>query len=157
MDRGLSGGGAMRFFQTARTTTFIRLLPVAILAVMLSGCQAGRLTPPAPIAPAKPAGKLVWTGKYVQDIQPIFDQRCVTCHGPSRADNGLRLSSYSDVMKGTQYGPVVVRGDPNRSALLSVLTGTTDPSIRMPHGGQRLTEQEIQNITLWIEAGAPGQ
>ena len=154
MDRGLHGGGAMRF-QTARTTIFIRLLPVAMLAVVLSGCQAGRLAAPPATPSAKPAGKLVWAGKYVQDIQPIFDRRCVTCHGPSRADNGLRLSSYADVMKGTQYGPVVVPGDPNRSALVSVLAGTTDPSIRMPHGGQRLTEQEIQNITLWIEAGAP--
>lgn len=60
-------------------------------------------------------------------------------------------------MKGTQHGPVVVARSPNSSALISVVKGTADPSIRMPHGGQRLSEQELQNLVLWIEAGAPNQ
>jgi hypothetical protein len=58
-------------------------------------------------------------------------------------------------MKGTQFGPIVTAGQPNQSALVSVIRGTADPRIRMPHEGTRLTDQEVQNIVLWIEAGAP--
>jgi mono/diheme cytochrome c family protein len=105
--------------------------------------------------PVRPAGKLVWSGSYARHIQPIFDQRCVSCHGESRAENGLWLTGYGAVMKGTQYGPMVVPGSATASNVLAVLRGTADPSIRMPHGGQRLSELELQNIALWIGAVAP--
>ena len=136
------------------------LLTVALLTTVLTGCQAGGAAVQAAVptlAPAPSGARVVWTGHYAQNIQPIFDQHCVGCHGPAKAENGLRLDSYQGVMKGTQHGPVVVPGSPISSALVSVVTGTADPSIRMPHEGQRLSDQELQNITLWIEAGAPNQ
>ncbi len=129
---------------------------VAVLTV--TACQGGGPATPtagATAAPAPPAGKVVFSGTYSGNVQPIFDQKCVGCHGPSRAENGLRLDSYEGAMKGTQFGAVVVPGQPNQSALVSVVRGTADPRIRMPHEGTRLTEQEVQNIVLWIEAGAP--
>lgn len=131
------------------------LLVFVTLAFVVSGCQAGAAVPPTPVPTAVPAGKLVWSGSYAKNIQPIFNQNCVSCHGPSKAENGLRLDSYADVMKGTQYGPVVVPGSPTTSALMSVINGTASASIQMPHGKQPLPSQDIQNIMLWIQAGAP--
>lgn len=128
-------------------------------SISLVGCQGG--TQPSstpvttPVPAVAPAAKVIWNGSYAQNVQPIFDQKCVSCHGPSKAENGLRLDSYEGVMKGTQFGPVVVPGQPFQSALVSVLKVTTDPSLRMPHGGQRLSDQDVQNITVWIQAGAP--
>lgn len=143
---------------TLRTTTVLGLLLMAALAIAVVGCQptrpAASVSAPAP-APVRAAAKLVWNGKYAEHVQPIFTQRCVSCHGPSRAENGLKLASYEELMKGTQFGSVVVPGSASASTLLAVLRGTTDPSIRMPHGGERLSEVELQNVTLWIEAGAP--
>ncbi|HEX2987936.1 MAG TPA: c-type cytochrome domain-containing protein [Chloroflexota bacterium] len=132
-------------------------LTLMLAAAALTGCQSGRASgAAASVAPsaATPASKTVWNGHYAQDIQPIFNDHCVTCHGPNRADNGLRLDSYEGVMKGTNHGPVVVAGDPDHSALISVVQGSVEPSIRMPHGGQKLTEQDVQNLRLWIAAGA---
>ncbi len=131
------------------------LVVFVTLAFVVSGCQATAVVPPTPVPTAVPAGKLVWSGSYAKNIQPIFNQNCVSCHGPSKAENGLRLDSYADVMKGTQYGPVVVPGSPTTSALMSVLNGTASASIQMPHGKQPLPNQDIQNIMLWIQAGAP--
>lgn len=127
------------------------------LALATLGCQgnqAGYFPTPRP-TPAPAAAKVVWNGSYARNVQPIFDQHCVSCHGPSRAENGLRLDSYDGVMKGTQFGAVVVPGSPTTSALESVVIGTASTAIRMPHGGQRLGDVEAQNITLWIQAGAP--
>ena len=133
-----------------------QLLPVLVaLAIVVSGCRVAATPPPTPVPSAAPAGKLVWSGSYAKNIQPIFNQNCVSCHGPSKAENGLRLDSYADVMKGTQYGPVVVPGSPTTSALMSVINGTASASIQMPHGKQPLPSQDIQNIMLWIQAGAP--
>jgi hypothetical protein len=133
------------------------LLALVLVASVLMGCQAGRTSgvaaSAAPTA-ATPAARTVWNGHYAQNLQPIFTDHCVTCLGPSRADNGLRLDSYQGVMKGTNHGPVVVPGDPDHSALISVVQGSVEPSIRMPHGGQKLTEQDVQNLRLWIQAGA---
>ena len=133
----------------------VTLLLAAILA--LSACQPAATATPTQAAatPVPPAVQTTWTGNYATHIQPAFNQYCVGCHGASRAENGLRLDSYEGVMKGTQFGRIVTPGQPGNSALVSVLRGTVDPSIQMPHGGQRLTNPEVANIVLWIEAGAP--
>ncbi len=129
------------------------------LALAVVGCQrpggAAPTVVPTQVPPVAPAAKVVWNGTYTDNVQPIFTQRCVSCHGPSRAENGLRLDSYDGVIKGTQFGPVVVPGQPNQSALVSVVRGSTDPSIRMPHGGTALNDQDVLNIVLWVQAGAP--
>lgn len=132
------------------------LLAVGMLA--LSACQpATTAAPTQPAAtPLPPAGQTVWTGDYATHIQPVFDQHCVSCHGATKAENGLRLDSYDGVMKGTQFGRIVTPGQPANSALVSVLRGTADPSIQMPHGGNRIDQQSVQNVVLWIQAGAPG-
>lgn len=36
---------------------------------------------------------------FVRDIQPIFRQNCVGCHGPTKQNNGLRLDRRSSVFK----------------------------------------------------------
>ncbi len=143
---------------TVGATWAFRLLFFGTLALAAAGCTTGAGTSPTAVptsSPIPPASKVVFNGSYAKNIQPIFTQHCVSCHGPTQAANGLRLDSYEGVMKGTQYGAVVVPGSPTTSALESVVIGTASPEIRMPHGGQRLTDQEVQNITLWIQAGAP--
>lgn len=92
---------------------------------------------------------------YARDIQPIFDQNCVTCHSAADAHNGLRLDSYEGVMKGTQYGPVVIPGDPELSNLRALIQHETDPSIWMPFHREQLSPHRIQNIINWIKNGAP--
>lgn len=149
----------MRSRKAARATA-LGLVTVALLASAVTGCQTRGATVQAAVptlAPVPSGAKVVWAGHYSQNIQPIFTEHCIGCHGPAKAENGLRLDSYESVMKGTQHGTVVVPGAPETSALVSVVKGTADPSIRMPHGGQRLTDQEVQNITLWIQAGATNQ
>ena len=46
-----------------------------------------------------------------QDIGPIFQSRCVSCHSGPRAANGLHLDSHQGVMEGARNGKVVIPGD----------------------------------------------
>jgi mono/diheme cytochrome c family protein len=37
---------------------------------------------------------------FVRDVQPIFQQSCIGCHGPAQQQNGLRLDVRRDAMRG---------------------------------------------------------
>ena len=80
----------------------------------------------------------------------IFAARCVRCHGPRDAKNGLRLDSYEGARRGGESGPVIIPGD-GSSLLLQKIEGKDQPSMppRRP-----LSRREIAAIAAWIVAGA---
>ena len=95
---------------------------------------------------------------FSQNVQPILEQHCVTCHQPGglgETASGLDLTSYEGLMKGTRNGPMVIAGDTEGSNLLVLVEGRADPSIRMPHGGNEpIPKADIQIIRTWIGQGA---
>ena len=98
------------------------------------------------------------TVSYRNDVAPILDKHCKSCHVPGEAGyvvSGFELGSYDTLMKGTQFGPVVLPGDPLTSVLVMLIEGRADPSLRMPHGdASTLTADEILAIRRWVEQGA---
>ena len=101
-----------------------------------------------PVPTATPGGTA--TVSYRRDIQPLFDQRCVSCHGGSA---GLWLDRYEHVMAGSSRGAVVTPGDPEASELYRRVAGLSQPA--MPLGGPPLSSEEISLIRTWIAEGAP--
>ena len=97
------------------------------------------------------------TVKYA-DVKPIVDEYCLPCHQPGQPgyeSSGLDMSSYEAIMKGTRFGPVVLPGDAETSALVMLLEGRADPSIRMPHGSApQPYEAQVATIRQWVEQGA---
>jgi hypothetical protein len=95
---------------------------------------------------------------YQADVAPILDKHCKSCHMPGQAGyvvSGFELAGYESLMKGTQFGPVVLPGDPLTSVLVMLIEGRVDPSIRMPHGDATpLSQAEILTIRNWVEQGA---
>jgi hypothetical protein len=41
---------------------------------------------------------------YVQDIKPIFDRDCLSCHGAREARGDYSVASYADTMSGQRAG-----------------------------------------------------
>lgn len=95
---------------------------------------------------------------YSKHVRPILDKHCKACHVPGQSGyviSGFELSSYDTLMKGTQYGPVVLPGDPLTSVLVMLIEGRADPSLKMPHGNaSKLSEDEVATIHSWVEQGA---
>lgn len=94
---------------------------------------------------------------YQTNIKPILEANCVSCHVPGHAGHdksGLRLDSYEAMMKGTQFGPVIVPGSSVGSTLYRLVAGQADPSIRMPHGQAALPDKDVATIAAWIDQGA---
>ena len=98
------------------------------------------------------------TVSYQKDVVPILDKHCKYCHTQGQAGyvvSGFDLGSYDTLMKGTQFGPVVLPGDPLTSVLVMLIEGRVDPSLKMPHGDATTpTQDEILTIRRWVEQGA---
>lgn len=95
---------------------------------------------------------------FSQDVQPIINQHCVQCHkadGVGQITSGFDLTTYENVMKGTDAGPMVIAGDVEGSNLLVLMEGRADPSISMPHGeNEPVPKKDIQTLKTWIAQGA---
>src|SRR3990170_6107228 len=129
---------------------------VALVLGLVASCAPPPASPTPEVRPDVPLrAELRWAGSYSRDIQPIFIVYCVECHGPTKAENGLRLDTYEGVMKGTQYGPVVKPGQPSLSNLLALVKHETSPEIWMPYHRQALSNGRVRTIENWIKMGAP--
>jgi ankyrin repeat protein len=87
---------------------------------------------------------------FARDVQPIFRQNCVGCHGPTKQNNGLRVDRKSSVLKpGARR---VTPGSSENSFLYHRVAGN-DFGLQMPPTGP-LRPEQIQVIKTWIEQGA---
>ena len=83
---------------------------------------------------------------YDSQIQPIFNSKCTQCHGNSV---GLNLSSYDNIMMGSNNGDVVIPYNHSSSELwIRVNSG------QMPPGNNDLTGDQVNLIAQWINEGA---
>jgi ankyrin repeat protein len=87
---------------------------------------------------------------FARDVQPIFRQNCIGCHGPALATNGLRVDRKSSVLK--DGARRVVPGSSQNSFLYHRLVGT-EFGLQMPPTGA-LKPEQIAIIKTWIEQGA---
>ena len=89
---------------------------------------------------------------YENDIQPIFNNSCMPCHGENNPSAGLNLTSYDDVMAGSSSGSVINIGDYANSILWQeVASGDMPNNIAYDiFGITDLTDEEVQLIANWI-------
>ncbi|MGD8347187.1 MAG: hypothetical protein PVI83_08060 [Lysobacterales bacterium] len=95
---------------------------------------------------------------FAQDVKPVLDQNCLSCHQPGGTGyeaSGLSMVSYAELMKGTEGGAMIIPGDEMGSNLVVLMEGRADPSISMPHGKMEpVAAKNIELIKQWIAQGA---
>ncbi|MBF0406139.1 MAG: carboxypeptidase regulatory-like domain-containing protein [Candidatus Riflebacteria bacterium] len=93
-------------------------------------------------------------GSFARNILPILLVNCsiVGCHDDSTAGAGLRLNSYTNLMKGSKYGAVVYPYDGQTSKLVKRIKGIETP--RMPKNRPALSTSDQGLIANWINGGA---
>ncbi|MBI5919779.1 MAG: hypothetical protein HY849_10480 [Nitrosomonadales bacterium] len=96
---------------------------------------------------------------FKNDVQPILHDYCLSCHSPGGKGflkSGLDMTSYEGLMKGTQFGPVVLPGNSEESTFTKLLTGT-NKGLKMPFGlnaAGTLDRQYILTLRRWVKQGA---
>ncbi|MDX2146327.1 MAG: c-type cytochrome domain-containing protein [Planctomycetota bacterium] len=85
----------------------------------------------------------------------LLIQYCIACHAPTKAKDGVDVSTYASTMAGGDEGAIVLPGNPDRSVLLRLMKRPIDARKRMPPRGEpQPSEAEIAVIEAWIARGA---
>ncbi len=78
-------------------------------------------------------------------IGALFASRCTVCHGENPSA-GLSFLTYTDALKGSANGPVIVPGDSANSLTIQVQSGDHFANF---------SAEELELLKRWIDAGAP--
>lgn len=119
---------------------------------------------------------------YPTDIQPLFDAKCVSCHGESDPAGGLRLTgevtqfyntSYEELARKQLAGPIIPeftsfrqgdRGNYNgaylpprnlgcaTSAMIDILTDSDHPKNAKDDHSRMLTKTEMMILSRWVDS-----
>lgn len=92
---------------------------------------------------------------YNDIIQPVFQNKCYSCHGPSKQKGKLRLDSEEAIAKGGKDGKILMAGKSTESELYKRLTlDLLEKKHMPPKGKSQPSEAEIALIHWWISTGA---
>ncbi len=105
--------------------------------------------PTATTAAAEASSASTGEVSFSKDIMPIFESRCINCHGGQRVSEGLNMKTYDQLIAGSSNGPVLSAGDATNSLMVQLIEQG-----KMPKRGPKVTPDQLQLIVDWINAGA---
>lgn len=92
---------------------------------------------------------------FANVIQPIFEQKCVSCHNSDKMKGELMLTDAASIRKGGKTGKLFVAGKPEISLLLQrIHLPSTEKKHMPPTGKAQLTPQEMTLLALWVRSNA---
>lgn len=92
---------------------------------------------------------------YTHVIQPILEQKCISCHKASKKKGDLRLDEPKFFLTGGENGPALDFTALENSLLLQhILLPLEDDDHMPPKGKMQLSEDEILLIQAWIKDSA---
>lgn len=131
--------------------TFI-IYVIGLFVLLWSGCENNS------VSTKTDRDTLPENVSFSEDIQPIFNGSCGggNCH-INRTTSGVHLNNYSNVINsnGNQYEEdIVIPEEPEQSPLVDKIEANPEIGIRMPQGGEPLSNEQINLIKGWIAEGA---
>src|SRR5688500_13027765 len=93
---------------------------------------------------------------FESKIRPILVDNCYKCHSleENKAKGGLTMDTKAGLSKGGDGGAIIVPGMPEKSPMITAVN-YLDPDLQMPPKGEKLTNQQIADLTAWVKMGAP--
>lgn len=92
---------------------------------------------------------------YRDLIRPIFQDRCVECHGPNKTKNELRLDSARYIKEGGENGPILEPGEPGESELIRRVTlPLYHDDLMPPEEHEPLSVERVELLRWWVANGA---
>ena len=91
---------------------------------------------------------------FSTQIKPILNNNCITCHGGVKKNGGFSLLFEQEAFANTESGkPAIIPGDAANSEFIKRLH-EDDLELRMPYEKSKLSENDIDLLTRWVEQGA---
>ena len=152
-------GFRTRIWYNERTARFCSLISVFIL--ILAGHFGATLTHGEDfvLAPMKPEPKKVPIDEaqlFADLILPVLEQKCNSCHNPSKAKGELDMTTAEGVLRGGKNGRLFVEGKAGESLILERIHLSDEDKKHMPPKGKlQLTAVEIALLQAWINSSLP--
>ena len=103
----------------------------------------------------KPIADVQEANVYADIIQPIFEDKCYTCHNKRKKKGGLRLDEPSFILKGGKDGKVIKPGNAAESDMIKrILLPRNEEDHMPPKDKPQLKENEIEILHWWVSTGA---
>ncbi len=119
----------------------LRAAPAVVLLVVVSACGKLRQTDAS------------YCPSWEKDVAPVLSARCVSCHGPDRAEGAWRADGYLEAVRSRDDGtPRLVAGDPAGSLLMQAARATL-PN----HPEASMEAPELEDLSAWIACRAPAR
>ena len=129
-------------------------LAIAFLMVLMAisqcvpGGQSGGQLQSQSVPPDHAARIKQGTALFQSDVRQILITHCLDCHGGKSVKADFDLSSHNVLMESGYVGDTV-----EDSHLMQLITHTAEPN--MPLKADKLSDDAIEKIGLWISMGAP--
>ena len=94
---------------------------------------------------------------FRRDVRPLFQERCIGCHGPEKQKSGYRLDTREAAVKGGDAGDAAILvGKSADSPLIHFVAGLDADKLMPPKKSDkpRLSADEIGVLRAWIDHGA---
>ena len=117
------------------------------LPVLLVAAAGAAELPPAAVAPVD----------FVRDVQPIFAEHCVSCHGEKKQKSEYRVDvKHLALSGGENSAPNIVPGKSAESPLIKYVAGLDDDMLMPPKksDAKRLSAEQVGVLRRWIDDGA---
>ena len=89
---------------------------------------------------------------FSKDIAPIFELKCVSCHGNGSLEGGVDLTTWDGVVDPR----LLIPGEANTSLLVWIIEQRAGFPVMPPIGSPYLplTFKQTQGVKTWIDEGA---
>ncbi len=122
----------------------VYLLPIAVTLSLLVACSSLK-------------SQRAEAAYFEAHVKPVFQANCLRCHQGPQAPARLNLTdgeSASASVSPRTGRPFIIPGDPDCSLIIAAVTRSGTHPRLMPRLDVSLTEDEIGELSEWIEDGA---
>jgi formylglycine-generating enzyme required for sulfatase activity len=91
---------------------------------------------------------------FENEIKPILESTCVSCHNAINAEGDLRLDTFEASRAARELGAVIIPRDAEKSSLYTTTVLPDGHEKRMPPDGPRLDQVQTERLRQWIDEGA---
>lgn len=138
--------------------TYIPMFLIVLALISLTGHFGGNMTHGEDYLFIKEQQEVVITNieeaqVYAQVIQPILDDKCVSCHNANKAKGGLLMNNSNEITKGGDSGNLfdTISGEEQSLFLARVHLPLENEDHMPPKGKVQLTDNEKALLEWWIE------
>lgn len=96
---------------------------------------------------------------FAKEVFPFVKKNCIPCHNTSKDKAKLNMETPELMMKGSENGPVIIKGNGAESYLFIVSAHHDEPTMpptKNKAGAVQLTPEELALLKRWIDEGAKG-